>query len=415
MPVRLSISAFLMTVLIGLGAFVPVNGQRCLAGADRSFTIKDLQKQEARERQLATWLETQEDILRERSLVTIPVVVHVIWNKQVENISFDQILSQIDVLNRDFRAANEEIPGIPAVFQSVLADVEIEFCLATIDPSGNITNGVTRTYTDNSAGIGGTTNIHYTSMGGKNAWDPEHYLNIWVAKFAGGIGGTSSFPGNGPPAEDGIQIDYRQFGTINVEPPFHLGRTSTHEIGHYFNLEHIWGPSINSCCNDDDGVADTPNSCATYLNECPSHPVVSCSQPDMFMNFMNYTDDACMGMFTLGQKARMLAALQNLRPGLLQSVGCSLVDAEDRIVEDLLVVYRNPAREEVEFEIKSNSMNNWKAGLWDLTGRNISSSLVPANQVQQLELLDLPAGIYLLRCEGDGILLVQKIVVIKGI
>lgn len=385
--------------------------QRCAAGQDRPATPEQIQQREAREQALARWLQSYEEGLTQRSVVTIPVVVHVVWNKNEENISDAQILSQIAVLNKDFRALNVEVPGIPAVFQDRVADVEFEFCLANKDPNGLPTPGITRTYTDNSAGIGGTVNIHHTSMGGKNAWAPEKYLNIWVAKFSGGVGGTSSFPGQGPLAEDGVQIDYRQFGTMNVQPPYHLGRTCTHEIGHYFNLEHVWGPSINSCCNDDDFVTDTPNSCETYLGQCPSHPVVSCSQADMFMNYLFYTNDACMGMFSKGQKARMLATLNTLRTGLLTSDGCGLVPTAEAGEVSNLRIYQNPAAGRVAFEVESNLPGEWSAYLMDFTGKKLVSKTTTSNLRQTFDLENLPAGAYFLICENGGKRLSGKVVV----
>ncbi len=248
-------------------------------------------------------------------------------------------------------------------------------------------------------------------MGGKNAWNPEKYLNIWVAKFAGGVGGTSSFPGEGPLAEDGVQIDYRQFGTINVDEPYHLGRTCTHEIGHYFNLEHVWGPSINSCCNDDDFVADTPNACETYLDECPVHPVVSCSQADMFMNYLFYTDDACMGMFTLGQKARMLATLNAMRTGLLTSNGCGLVGTKEPEELFQLNIFQNPASKTLEFEVKGTG--KWQATLADFTGRKLVSKKIPANVRQSFEVENLPAGVYFLMCENSEKRVGEKVLLLK--
>ena len=366
-----------------------------------------------RELMIHDWIKNNIDGLQQRAVVTIPVVVHVVWNKNEENIPDAQIYSQIEVLNKDFRAANTEIPGIPTVFKNLVADVEFEFCLATKAPNGSPTNGITRTFTNNSVGIGGTVNIHYTSMGGRNAWDPLKYLNIWVAKFAGGVGVAASFPGTGPIAEDGVQIDYRHFGNINTEPPYHLGRTCTHEIGHYFNLEHVWGPSITSCCNDDDFVADTPNACETYLGQCPTHPVVSCTQPDMFMNYMFYTDDACMGMFTLGQKARMWAALNAFRPGLLTSDACGTVNTHDSAAISRLVVFRNPFSEKLQFEIQSSTPENWLVLLTDMFGRKFMEIYVASNGLQEMPVEDLPSGLYLLSCENGRERLIEKVLLVK--
>ena len=411
-PVFISSFVFLAAICL-LPPKLAAQNDRCAAGKNRQFTSAYLQQIEVREHLLSDWMKSHEGSQTERAVVTIPVVVHVIWNKNEENIPNEQILSQIDVLNEDFRAGNVEIPGIPTVFQDKIADVEIEFCLASKDPNGNATTGVTRTYTDNTAGIGGTTNIHYTNLGGKDAWNPEEYLNIWVAKFAGGVGGVSSFPGEGPLAEDGIQIDYRQFGTINAGPPYHLGRTCTHEIGHYFNLEHVWGPSINSCCDADDFVADTPNACETYLSQCPTHPVISCTQPDMFMNYLFYTDDDCMGMFTNGQKARMLATLNTMRTGLLTSDACGLVAATEPAMSFRLKIFQNPANETLGFEVQCDQAGQWQATLADFTGKKLVSKKIPANLRQTFELGNLPAGVYFLMCENGEKRLGEKVLILR--
>jgi hypothetical protein len=343
----------------------------------------------------ASQADLSSSVLQNRSVIVIPVVIHVVWNKQAENISNEQILSQIEVLNEDFRATNVEISGIPQVFKNKVADVEIEFCLADKDPIGNPTNGITRTFTQNSIGIGGTAALHYTSQGGKDAWDTKRYLNIWVCKFAGGIGGTASFPGEGLPAEDGVEIDYRQFGTINTPPPYHLGRTATHEIGHYLNLEHVWGPNITSCC-EDDFIADTPAACETYLGECPTHPVQSCTEPDMFMNYMFYTDDACMGMFSLGQKNRMLATLNGFRSGLLTSNGCLPVVTNEPSTGDEVTIFQNPFSTSFSFEIMSDKQETRTARLYDLTGRLLFQKTLKTNELITWQTGGLPAGMFCL-------------------
>ncbi len=337
-------------------------------------------------------------VVRERMVVTIPVVVHVVWNQAVENISDEQILSQIDVLNEDFNAENAEIGSVPVMFQSVIADVDFHFCLASKDPNGNATTGITRTQSDNNIGIGGTAAIHHSSQGGQDAWDAGKYLNIWVSKFAGGLGGTATFPGEGPADEQGVEVSYRQFGTIGTaaDPPYHLGRTCTHEIGHYFNLEHLWGPNFNSCCDEDDGVADTPNSCEDYLHECPDGTTFSCTDPDMWMNFMNYTDDACMAMFSKGQKLRMYAALNDFRAGLLNSDGCATVGVSDKTGGNDLLILGNPVMGKLRFEIQSSSGGAWQVRLFNTLGQPVLYEVKMANTSAEMDCSALPRGVYFL-------------------
>ncbi len=253
------------------------------------------------------------------SVVTISVVVHVLYNTSGQNISDAQIQSQIAVLNKDFRRANTDAGNTPAMFSGLAADAEIEFCLAQRTPEGAPTNGITRTQT-NKADFAFGEQMKFNSSGGKNAWDTKQYLNIWVVKFNADeeLLGFAQFPNSGPATTDGVVIDYRYFGTQNTVRPYNLGRTTTHEVGHWLNLFHIWGDDE---CGDDQ-VEDTPTQEAENTG-CPTFPSASCSNSgDMFMNYMDYTNDACMNLFTKGQKNVMQGAISRWRPGLLTSKGC---------------------------------------------------------------------------------------------
>lgn len=363
------------------------------------------------ETMIENWIKTNQKRVGQRAVVTIPVVVHIIWNTNAQNISDEQIFSQIEILNKDFRALNAEIATIPAVFQPLIADVEFEFCLAAVDPDGNPTTGITRKFTNNLVGIGGTTAIHYSAQGGQDAWDTERYLNIWVAKFAGGIGGISSFPGEGLLSEDGVQINYLQFGDINVSPPYHLGRTLTHEIGHYFNLEHPWGPSITDCC-EDDFVDDTPESCETYISECPTHPAVSCSMPDVFMDYMFYTNDDCMGMFTKGQKERMWAALNLFRPGLLDNQVCEWVPAKEQESLSFFEIINNPADGQLFYNIGLGNSSAGKISLVTVHGQVIYENNSLQLGMNSIFTNQFPSGVYLVVFENETGSQVEKVVLL---
>jgi len=259
-----------------------------------------------------------------RVVVTIPVVVNVVWNTTAENISDAQIQSQLDVLNADFRRLNADASNTPAAFQGISADCEVNFCLATQDPTGAATTGIRRRQTTVTA-FGTNDAVKYTAQGGLDIWDRNKYLNIWVCDISGGILGYAQFPG-GPAATDGVVIDYQYFGTTGTATaPFNLGRTGTHEVGHWLNMYHIWGDDGTSCTGSDQ-VSDTPNQ-ADENYGCPTFPQVSCSNGpngDMFMNYMDYTDDACMNAFTTGQKnrAQALFVTGGARASLLTSPGC---------------------------------------------------------------------------------------------
>jgi len=260
----------------------------------------------------------------ERALVRIPVVVHVVYNTTAENISDAQIQSQITVLNQDFRKLNADAANTPSAFAGLAGDANIEFCLASVDPNGNATSGILRVPT--SATSFGTNNtVKSSASGGSNPWNAGKYLNLWVCDISGSILGYAQFPG-GSASTDGVVCDYQYFGTIGTATaPFNKGRTATHEVGHWLNLYHIWGDDGTGCTGSDQ-VTDTPNAGGPNYG-CPAFPRVTCSNGpngDMFMNYMDYTDDACMFMFSNGQISRMQALFSTggARNGLITSNGC---------------------------------------------------------------------------------------------
>jgi hypothetical protein len=261
---------------------------------------------------------------RTRTIV-IPVVVHVVYKKTADNVSEDQIKGQIEVLNRDFRKRND-IRKVPAPFRKLAADARIEFELAVRDQTGSPTNGITRTRSTKSSFNSRTDDIKWRHKGGHTAWPTDQYLNIWVAPrvvdpVLGSLLGYAQFPG-GPAATDGVVIAVHAFGTSGrARAPFDKGRTATHEIGHWLNLLHIWGDDRGGCSGSD-SVGDTPNQSGPSSG-VPVFPRTSCSNGphgDMFMNYMDYTDDAGMFMFTAGQVKRMRAALAGPRASLLDSL-----------------------------------------------------------------------------------------------
>lgn len=267
-------------------------------------------------------------ILPEEYTVTIPAVVHVLFNTDEENISDEQIASQIRILNEDFGGTNSDIANVPDFFKPLIGKSRIQFALAKRDPDGNPTNGITRTSTTRSSfpmdefvDSGLVEPIKFDSLGGKNAWPSDQYLNMWVCNLNGGLLGYAQFPG-GPAETDGVVMTHRSFGDTGTAatPPFNKGRTTTHEVGHYFNLRHIWGDdqSRPDPCSGSDLVDDTPNQDLPSFGTS-THPRRSCGSPDMFMNYMDYTDDAGMFMFSQGQVARMHAALDGPRASLKNS------------------------------------------------------------------------------------------------
>jgi hypothetical protein len=212
--------------------------------------------------------------------------------------------------------SNSDVQSVPSVWRDIVGNASIVFKLADRDPNGATTNGITRTsthvesFSDDDA-------VKSITTGGADAWPADRYLNLWVCHLQD-ILGYSQFPG-GPAPTDGVVIDYRAFGTIGTAgPPFNLGRTATHEVGHWLNLFHIWGDDGTGCTGTDQ-VDDTPNQAGPNTGN-PTFPHITCNNSpngDMFVNFMDYVDDRCMVMFTAGQVERMHAALDLVRSSFL--------------------------------------------------------------------------------------------------
>lgn len=240
------------------------------------------------------------------TIVRIRTVVNVVYRTNTENVSDAQIKSQIAVLNKDFRAANPDRTQTPEPWNGLVTDSRIEFKLVK----------VTRTKTTKD-GFSFDDRVKRAATGGIAPYLPRTHMNIWVCVLSGGLLGYAQFPG-GPQRTDGVVINVQAFGTQGTaQAPFNKGRTATHEVGHYLNLRHIWGDTED--CSGTDHVADTPN-CAGPNFGTPAWPVVTCNNGpngDMFMNYMDYTDDAGMFMFTTQQALRMRTALETARRGLL--------------------------------------------------------------------------------------------------
>ena len=254
------------------------------------------------------------------SNLSIPVVVHVVYKNSIENITDYQIQSQIDVLSKDFTRANSDALNTPTDFLPIASSMQIDFCLSQQDPNGNPTNGIIRKQTSQSFFPLYGNEIFYDSLGGSSAWDTKNYLNIWVCMIEPGILGWAQFPAGGDIKTDGVVINFEHFGTTGTAlSPYNLGRTATHEVGHWLNLFHLWGD--NNC--GDDLVNDTPTQEEENFG-CKIHPSISCNNNgDMFMNFMDYTNDNCMNSFTEGQKSRVWSSITNFRSELFLSNGCS--------------------------------------------------------------------------------------------
>ena len=266
----------------------------------------------------------------------IPVVIHVIHDGESEgqggNISDAQILSQIQVLNLDYRRLNGDTINTPEIFKPVAADTHIEFVLAERDPDGQETDGILR--------VQGTKSEWNASSSSDNSelkalsmWPPENYLNIWITNLANNYLGyaqypITSLPGSVPPFDretDGVVIHYmafgsRTYGAFNLFNSYDRGRTTTHEVGHYLGLRHIWGDVVG--CDGTDYCNDTPQAYDSY-SSCINVDSFTCDSEDMYQNFLDYSYDRCMNIFTGDQMLRMRIVLENSprRFSLLSSPG----------------------------------------------------------------------------------------------
>jgi hypothetical protein len=251
---------------------------------------------------------------------TIPTVVHVVYKTPPQNISDAQVKSQIDVLNADYRKMNADASKVPGVFKPLQADSNVQFKLATKDVFGNASTGITRTKTNKNS-FSYNDGVKSSKTGGADPWPSARYLNIWVCNLGGGLLGYAQFPG-GPEATDGVVILNTAFGnTGTATDPFDLGRTATHEVGHWLNLFHVWGDD-GTGCKGSDHCPDTPNQASENYGK-PAFPHISCKNGpngDLFMDYMDYVDDDAMFMFTTGQALRMNAALNGPRKTLFQAV-----------------------------------------------------------------------------------------------
>lgn len=328
-----------------------------------------------------------------RSLQCLQTVVHVLWHTPQYNVSDSAIQATINLINQDLRRQNTDTNLTPDYFLPVAVDMEIELSLAQIDPDGQLTSGITHTYTDSSDFHMNYDYMKYDSTGGKSAWNTEEYLNIWLVRNIdnpNNAGVTLSYgvlPGFPESERVGLVCWSNLFNNSNW-------RVLTHEVGHFLGLLDLSG--IDSCSNSD-LVDDTPIGLYnTLLADC-SDTIVSCNNGpygDMFMNFMGlgWAWGSCQNMFTAGQKERMESWLATQVPGLLE---CASVGVTEENVE-ALQVFPNPTQTQLNFQ----SFEKGNLSVLDLSGRTVLSSVASKGK-NRVEVESLPSGIYLLRLESE--------------
>ncbi|NNC84920.1 MAG: T9SS type A sorting domain-containing protein [Bacteroidia bacterium] len=359
------------------------------------------------------WIRNNKDEVERNSgaVITIPVVVHVVYRTSSQNIPDSRIFSQIAVLNEDFRRTNSNASSTPAGFVGVAADTEIEFCLAVRDPFGAAHPGITRTQTSTNS-FSTNNQIKYTATGGIDAWPTSQYLNIWVGPLGSQLLGYAQFPGSGSAATDGVVILHAAFGRNSPIANYNLGRTTTHEVGHYFNLRHIWGDS--NCGNDQ--VSDTPTQQSSNFG-CPFFPRVTCingPNGDMFMNYMDYTDDACMNLFTAGQKIRMVGSINSSRAGLISSKGCDapVVGIEPLSSYSLFELFPNPTSDKLNLNIQFTEQLDFEVDIINMLGESVANYTYKNTLGGEFEmdLITQPKGIYFARILVEDKVYSRKII-----
>ena len=425
----------------------PTSGiTRCIS-SEYEENLQETIKDRATTEEFEAWLAPKvEEIKRQmqsgksaNTVITIPVVVHIIHNGDAvgsgENISDARILSQITVLNQDFR----RMLGTPGYnTNAVGADVEIEFCMAQRKPDGTATSGIDRVNL-NVASWATDASVE-SNLKPNTIWDSTQYFNIWVCKFSDveaddlyGTLGYAQFPSNsslaglnvngGLATTDGVIIDYRCFGssdyvTGNYFPGYNKGRTATHEIGHSFGLRHIWGDSsscvVNATDSNNDYCPDTPAAntanfdCNVVYNSCPL-----AAGNDMTENYMDYSNDTCMNTFTLDQKARIVAVLQNSprRSTLGSSLACQAVlgtSSYDAL--EMVSIYPNPVNDVLNISIGETADLPSAYSIYNNLGQVIAQKSVSSNGDLSINTSGWSTGIYFIKIEKESAVKTLKFV-----
>lgn len=382
-------------------------------------------------------------IVADTEFYEIPVVFHVVYRTASQNLSDAIILSQLNALNLDFRKLNADTSGIRSIFKSLAADTRIQFKLATTDPNGNATTGITRTLTSKTTFATGngttyTEDMKRTSQGGKDAWNPQKYLNIWICNMDMGPGklgivygfaipptGAANWNGTGATKDNddplgGVVLHFEIVGVNNPLSPANTrkGNTATHELGHYLGLRHIWGDGFGNCFQSD-GIFDTPfarqsnSSCNPNINSCIE---AQNDMPDMTENYMDYTIDACAAMFTKQQAFTMRYVLQNFRTELpFRKIN---YDTLPDYTNTNINVYPNPVKpnHNLNLNITSPSDNNvFTVRLIDALGKKVEEIKAKSNRISTLQTDTYAQGLYfILLIDSNGSTLHKQKLIIGG-
>lgn len=360
------------------------------------------------------------------TIYRIRVVFHVVYTTAAENIPDSVIESQIQVLNEDYRRTTADTAKTRDVFKPVAGDTHIEFALATTDPDGNPTNGITRTQGAPTGFLGFepfTDNVKTAATGGKDCWPTDRYLNVWVCNIMNGLGvlGYAFPPTNAPNWDAGSSTDSTHQGVVlhfpcvgrnfsaPIDPTVAGGRSAVHEIGHYLGLRHIWGDTTGCNKFDGDGIDDTPKAsdahqqtCDTSDNSCVDSPV---DFPDMIENYMDYSDDRCLNMFTHHQIDVMHAMLQTSRAGIADVIVNGATAIKETTPVANIAVFPNPTNSNLQITLPAQ-VNGVQFTLLNAFGQKLEEGTLLNST--SLDVSSKPAGLYFLRFSYNGTQSVKK-------
>jgi len=380
---------------------------------DPSLAIQ-IEQADAFTRQYISNINNRSSRVLQGNVIKIPVVVHILYHDPSENISDAQVAKQIEILNQSYRRKNADTVNTPSRFAGVAADTEIEFQLATSTPQRKSTTGIIRKYTPVKYWKAADDQMKFSAQMGDDAWDSKSYLNIWVCNLRQ-VAGYSSVPG-GPADKDGVVIGFNVFG-LGVTGGFDLGRTAVHEVGHWLGIRHLWGDEY---CGDD-GIADTPKQ-EGYNQGCPTGIIKTCGNTtdgDMYMNYMDFTNDGCMNLFTKGQAQKMQALFVTggARNSILNSFGLSapliiespLPDESPKWLHPQL--YPNPASTQMILDLSYDI--RWIGKM--LTIMNLQGQVIMqlpiTSKTQIINIAKLQPGMFLLiGKKDDGETIKQKFI-----
>lgn len=427
-----SFFTLLCCLLLSIATFAQANQRRC--GTFNVIEYKQQQDPTYKQRVHDCFENAQRIVAAKKdsraaddTVYKVRLVFHVLYNSEAENVPDSVIFSQVDVLNEDYRRLNADTDRTRAEFLPVAADAKIQFELATTDPDGNPTNGITRKPGNGSFfGYSPFNDDMKVEPGGTAPWPTDRYVNIWVCNVLGGIGilGYSYPPSNAPnwpagssadSAKEGVVLHYPVVGrnfAAPIDATVTKGRSLTHELGHFFGLRHIWGDSTG--CTNDDGIADTPFSsdasqqtCDTVINSCPDAPF---DFHDMIENYMDYSDDRCLNMFTHGQVDIMRAMLQTSRAGVATAeIPTGIKDQQQNF--STVQVYPNPTTGIIYLNAQLKNGGSYSYEVFNAIGdKLVAESEVPSTINQRIVNLSAqPAGIYFIKIASGSQVLVKKV------